>query len=52
MWDIIPDLKANSLKKILKIPLVKNFIIGCSKKKKIIMKKTLVQRNKKPLTEI
>ena len=51
MWDIIPDLKANSLKKILKIPLVKNFIIGCSKKK-IIMKKTLVQRNKKPLTEI
>ena len=33
MWDIITDLKANSLKKILKILLVKNFIIGCSKKK-------------------
>ena len=32
MWDIIPDLKAFSLKKILKILLVKNFIIGCSKK--------------------
>ena len=43
MWDIIPDLKANSLNKILKILLVKNLII---------MKKTLVQRNKKPLTEI
>ena len=33
MSDIIPDLKAYSLKKILKILLVKNFIIGCSKKK-------------------
>ena len=32
MWDIIPDLKANSLKKIQQILLVKNFIIGCSKK--------------------
>ena len=47
MWDIIPDLKANSLKKILKILLVKNFIIGCSKKKKLSWKKLLYKGKKK-----
>ena len=48
MWDIIPDLKANSLKKILKILLVKNFIIGCSKKKNYHEKKLLYKGIKNP----
>ena len=47
MWDIIPDLKAYSLKKILKILLVKNFIIGCSKKK-LSWKELLYKGIKKP----